>query len=102
MASGISRRSGTLRTNACLRYDRSQWFALYRADGKIDDETFINGVRRGAFGLHPIGPQRRSEGCITLASPPGFQKLGSYLRGQGATLAVPGTTLKAYGTVEVR
>ncbi|PMS23061.1 hypothetical protein C0Z18_02240 [Trinickia dabaoshanensis] len=25
-----------------------QWFALYRADGKIDDETFANGVRRDA------------------------------------------------------
>lgn len=82
--------------------DRSQWFALYRADGKIDDETFVNGVRRGAFRLHPIGPQRRSEGCITLASPPGFEALSNYLRGHGATLAVPGTTVKAYGTVEVR
>lgn len=82
--------------------NRSEWFALYRADGKIDDETYVNGVRRGAFRLHPIGPRGRSEGCITLASPEGFRQLSTYLRGKGATLAVPGTTLKAYGTVEVR
>lgn len=82
--------------------DRSQWFALYRDDGKIDDETYINGVRRGAFRLHPIGPMRRSEGCITLTSPAGFTKLSGYLRSKGAILAVPGTGLKAYGTVEVR
>src|ERR1700754_1111147 len=48
--------------------DRSQWFALYRKDGKIDDETYVDGARRGAFRLHPIGAMRRSEGCITLAS----------------------------------
>lgn len=82
--------------------DRSQWFALYRNDGKIDDETYIGGARRGAFRLHPIGAMRRSEGCITLASHAAFSRLSSGLRGKGATLAVPGTTLKAYGTVEVR
>lgn len=84
--------------------DRSQWFALYRADGKGNgnDETFVNGVRRGAFRLHPLGPARRSEGCITLASPAGFNRLASYLRSKGATSQVPGTGLKAYGTVEVR
>ncbi|MFX1673677.1 DUF2778 domain-containing protein [Paraburkholderia sp. A2WS-5] len=60
--------------------DRSQWFALYRDDEKIDDETFVNGVRRGSFRLHPIGPMRRSEGCITLANPAGFAQLSSYLR----------------------
>jgi hypothetical protein len=82
--------------------DRSEWFALYRVGGKIGDETFVNGVRRGAFRLHPVGPLRRSEGCITLTSPIAFKKLSTYLRSQGATVPVPGTTLRAYGTVEVR
>ncbi|ABA49261.1 unnamed protein product [Burkholderia pseudomallei 1710b] len=36
--------------------DRSTWFALYRADAKIDDETDVNGVKRSAFRLHPNGP----------------------------------------------
>ena len=29
--------------------DRATWFALYSADGKIDDWTFVNSVRRGNF-----------------------------------------------------
>ncbi len=28
--------------------NRDRWFALYRADGTIDDWTTVNGVRRGA------------------------------------------------------
>jgi hypothetical protein len=82
--------------------DRSEWFALYRDDGTIDDETFVNGVRRGAFRLHPVGPQRRSEGCITLSKPEDFKRLSASLRAQGATLAIPKATLKAYGTVVVK
>lgn len=79
--------------------DRNEWFALYRRDEKIDDITYINGVRRGAFRLHPIGPQRRSEGCIALVSPAQFKQLSIYLRSAKPSLAVPGTTVKAYGTV---
>lgn len=30
-------------------------FALCAADGKIDDETFCNKVKRGSFRLHPTG-----------------------------------------------
>ena len=30
-----------------------EWFALYAVDGKIDDETFCNEVKRGNFRLHP-------------------------------------------------
>ncbi|WDD93303.1 DUF2778 domain-containing protein [Burkholderia sp. FERM BP-3421] len=82
--------------------NRSQWFALYRDDGKIDDETIIQGVHRGAFRLHPIGPQGRSEGCITLTSIPGFNKLAATLRAQGATIPIPGSGMKAYAIIEVR
>ncbi|MBG0551189.1 DUF2778 domain-containing protein [Enterobacter hormaechei] len=35
--------------------NRNEWFALYRDDGLINDETFVKGVRRGEFRLHPIG-----------------------------------------------
>lgn len=66
------------------------------------DVTIINGVKRGAFRLHPVGPQKLSEGCITLVNPDRFNVLANYLRQQGATLPVPGTTLKAYGYVDVR
>ncbi|MDE8555645.1 DUF2778 domain-containing protein [Pantoea vagans] len=36
--------------------DCSTWFGLFRDDGKIDDLTFVQGIRRGNFRLHPIGP----------------------------------------------
>lgn len=48
--------------------NRSEWFALYRDDGLINDETFVNGIRRGEFRLHPTGPSGLSKGCITLYS----------------------------------
>lgn len=35
--------------------NRSTWFALYRNDATIDDWTFVQGVRRGNFRLHPSG-----------------------------------------------
>lgn len=48
--------------------NRDLWFGLYRDDGKFDDVTYINGVMRGAFRLHPAGYRRISNGCITLVS----------------------------------
>lgn len=35
--------------------DHDQWFALYRNDGVVDDYTFVQGVKRGNFRLHPNG-----------------------------------------------
>lgn len=87
-----------------LRYgygtNRKEWFALYRADGRIDDWTFIDGVKRGNFRLHPVGPMGLSEGCITLNHLPDFE----YLRVQllkTSMIPVPGSPLKAYGTIQV-
>ncbi|WP_234366561.1 DUF2778 domain-containing protein [Pantoea vagans] len=34
--------------------DRSTWFGLFRDDGKIDDYTFVQGIRRDNFRLYPI------------------------------------------------
>ncbi|WP_175687413.1 DUF2778 domain-containing protein [Burkholderia anthina] len=82
--------------------DRAKWFALYRADGNIDDTTIINGVRRGAFRLHPNGPLGRSEGCITVKNPQDFERMSAFIRAQGATVPIPGTDINAYGIVEVR
>ena len=36
--------------------DKAEWFSLYRADNKVDDQTTIDDVVRGAFRLHPKGP----------------------------------------------
>lgn len=96
-------RFGGIRENI-LKYmygtDRREWFALYRADGKIDDYTFINGIKRGNFSLHPIGPRGLSEGCITLSHITDFD----YLRRQllrTSMIQVPSSILQAYGTIEV-
>ncbi|MBT0723631.1 Protein of unknown function [Rosenbergiella nectarea] len=89
---------------AALKYaygtDRSQWFSLYRRDGKIDDYTFIEGVRRGNFRLHPIGPRGLSEGCITLSHITDFDYLRNRLL-KTSMINVPGSLLMAYGTIRV-
>ncbi|WP_186019116.1 DUF2778 domain-containing protein [Burkholderia gladioli] len=81
--------------------NRSTWFALYRHDGRIDDETTINGVSRNAFRLHPGGKWSTSNGCITVTSQAQFDRLRAYLLSQETKL-VPGTNLPYYGTIDVR
>ena len=81
--------------------DHSDWFSLYANDGKIDDETFCNKVKRGRFRLHPKGPLGISEGCITIESRADFQRLRIMLKGS-STVSVPGIALKAYGMVVVK
>ncbi|MBT0961015.1 DUF2778 domain-containing protein [Denitromonas sp. IR12] len=80
--------------------DRKMWFALYANDGRIDDETYCDAVKRGQFRLHPKGPLGISEGCITVDSASGFQHLQALIRGS-VPVPVPGTLLKAYGKVVV-
>lgn len=80
--------------------DRHQWFMLWNP--RTGDSTKINGVTRGHFRLHPMGPRGLSEGCITVVNPGAFDKLQKYIRSQGATVTVPGSQFKAYGTVDVR
>lgn len=80
--------------------NRSAWFALYRDDGKIDDETFVNGVRRSNFRLHPHGRFNISEGCITLASLGEFNRLRSALL-KTVPLIIPSGTGRAYGIIDV-
>ncbi|MBF3447276.1 DUF2778 domain-containing protein [Burkholderia pseudomallei] len=82
--------------------DRSTWFALYRADAKIDDETDVNGVKRSAFRLHPNGRWGVSDdGCITITTQVQFDQLRAYLMKQ-PTAKIPGTDIEYYGTVDVR
>lgn len=86
--------------SAIVSSDRQSWFALYRNDGEIDDFTTVNGIRRGNFRLHPMGPLGISQGCITLVSKTDFERLRSYLLGS-PKIQVPGSNLQAYGTVDV-
>ncbi|RKR39038.1 DUF2778 domain-containing protein [Paraburkholderia sp. BL17N1] len=80
--------------------DRRSWFMLWNPVS--GDTTNINGIKRGNFRLHPMGVLRLSEGCITVTQPNDFERLQKYIRSRGRTLPVPGTTMKAYGTVEVK
>jgi len=77
--------------------DHTEWFALYREDGKIDDQTFFNKVARGGFRLHP---GTISDGCITLANQSDYNMMRNALY-RASPIDVPGTNLKAYGTIEV-
>ncbi|WP_133791672.1 DUF2778 domain-containing protein [Paraburkholderia silvatlantica] len=80
--------------------DHGEWFALYRDDGLIDDYTWINGVKRGNFRLHPAGGQGVSLGCITLPSRVDFLRIRSALLRTGKIAAgKPG--INAYGSIEV-
>ncbi|PKE29851.1 hypothetical protein CWS43_13980 [Rahnella sp. AA] len=97
-------RLGGLR-NCILKYgygtDRDTWFGLYRDDGKVNDETFIEGMKRGEFRLHPVGPKGLSEGCITMTSQVDFDYLRAALL-SSTMITVPGSSLKAHGIIKVR
>jgi hypothetical protein len=80
--------------------DHTKWFMLWNA--RSGDHTNINGVKRGEFRLHPEGPARLSEGCITVKDPAGFERLQRYIRRGPPRIPVPGTSLRAYGRVEVK
>ncbi|MGL5599980.1 MAG: DUF2778 domain-containing protein [Silvania sp.] len=79
--------------------NRNEWFALYRDDEIINDETFFQGVRRGEFRLHPIGPSGLSKGCITLYSQSNFKVLSAALLRTGGIQL--GNYKIAHGVVQV-
>lgn len=80
--------------------DRDSWFALYKEDLQIDDTVFIEGLKRGEFRLHPIGPAGLSEGCITLCQPSDFEYLRNALLNT-TMIQVPCSSFRAYGTITV-
>lgn len=84
-----------------LFLDRSEWFALYAVDGRIDDEVYCNSVKRGNFRLHPKGIRGISEGCITVESHTDYYAVRSVIK-NSQQVSVPGSALKAYGRVVVR
>lgn len=76
-----------------------EWFALYRDDGRIDDHTWVNGVERGNFRLHPPGPLGISLGCITLQHRTDFLAIRQALTSTQQTKLPNG--LMSFGTIEV-
>lgn len=79
-------------------FRRSEWFALYPNDWNIDDMTWLDGVKREHFRLHP---GVLSEGCITLAHNSDFALLRNALL-RTPLIQVPCMKeLMAYGMIEV-
>ena len=78
---------------------RTEWFALYAADGRIDDEAWCDAVLRGSFRLHPKGPRGISQGCVTLDQQADFNHLRAVLRSVKPTTV--GDGLAAYGVLGV-
>ncbi|MGU7842505.1 DUF2778 domain-containing protein [Burkholderia sp. AW33-5] len=79
---------------------KSEWFALYAADGSIDDATLCDDVQRGQFRLHPRGLRGISRGCIVIDSQSDFRRLRELLVNNGLH-PIPGSMLRAYGMVAV-
>ncbi|HTH61647.1 MAG TPA: DUF2778 domain-containing protein [Paraburkholderia sp.] len=77
-----------------------EWFALYRDDGLIDDWTWVEGVKRGNFRLHPVGGAGVSFGCITLKSVADFRRIRRALM-HTSTVSVGDPSINAYGWIEV-
>ncbi|WP_413556347.1 DUF2778 domain-containing protein [Brenneria sp. L3-3Z] len=84
----------------CTPTNHSDWFALYKDDGLIDDYIWIEGVQRGNFRLHPIGPLGLSEGCITLQHHSDFYTIRNALL-RTKKVPVRSSGLQAYGCIEV-
>jgi hypothetical protein len=80
--------------------NHSEWFALYRDDRSIDDWTWVNGVKRGNFRLHPVGGGGHSYGCITLQSLAEFHRLRQALL-QTSAVHAGDSGIRAYGWIEV-
>lgn len=79
-------------------FKHSDWFALYRDDWNIDDEVWVEHVKRGHFRLHP---GVLSEGCITLPHESDFACIRNALL-RTKKIAVPCMkNLMAFGMIEV-
>ena len=81
-----------------LRRGKSDWFALWRDDRGIDDETWVEGVKRGNFRLHP---GTVSEGCITIAHNSDFAMIRNALMNTSLVQVPCMRSLMARGWVEV-
>ncbi|HCS1354519.1 DUF2778 domain-containing protein [Klebsiella pneumoniae] len=79
-------------------FGKSDWFALWRDDHGIDDETWVEGVKRGNFRLHP---GTVSEGCITIAHNSDFAMIRNALMNTSLVQVPCMRSLMARGGVEV-
>ncbi len=76
-----------------------KWYRLYSNDGRIDDEVFVDGVKRDQIRLH-LG--EFSLGCLTIkkGSQPTYKNLVQLLEGT-KKFKIFGTNINYYGRVYV-
>lgn len=79
---------------------RKDWFSLLADDGKIDDETLCNKVKRSKFRLHPKGSLGISQGCVVIDGDLHFHVLHSLLKGTSQQ-KIPGANVMTYGRLVV-
>jgi len=79
-------------------FGRTDWFALWRDGWTIDDYTWIEGVKRGNFRLHP---GTVSKGCITIANVSDFATIRNALMNTPLIQVPCRRSLMARGWVEV-
>ncbi|MDY0971762.1 DUF2778 domain-containing protein [Siccibacter turicensis] len=80
------------------QFTHDDWFSLYRDDGGIDDSTWIDGVPRSSFRLHP---GTISKGCITVVHNSDYAIIrNALLRTQRVPVPCM-RNLSAYGYIEV-
>lgn len=79
-------------------FGRDEWFALYKDDWSIDDNTWIGDVYRGLFRLHP---GTLSEGCITIVHNSDFAIIRNALLNTPPMQVPCMRSLMARGWVEV-
>ncbi|KGT93897.1 hypothetical protein NG99_11320 [Erwinia typographi] len=81
-----------------VAFGRSEWFALYREDSAIDDETWYEGVRRELFRLHP---GTISEGCITIPHNSDYARIRQAFMNTSMVSVPSKPSLMARGLIEV-
>lgn len=79
-------------------FGKTDWFALWCDDWDIDDYTWIDGVKRGNFRLHP---GTVSKGCITIAHDSDYAMIHNALMNTSLIQVPCRRSLMARGWVEV-
>jgi hypothetical protein len=82
------------------RVEKTDGFALFADDGRIDDHTSCDQVIRGNFRLHPAVGTGASRGCITLPNMADFTIVRGLLRSV-RNHKIPCADISAYGKVTV-
>lgn len=94
----VDRPTGGIWLSRLINKRKDDWFALYTADGLINDYTLVNNKLRGEFRLHP---GTLSQGCVTLKDKQDYARLRERLLNTQKDV-IPGTNIPYYGMIYVK